>query len=45
MSDVQIAVVLMVKNEEKRIEVSLDSVKNEVDGIILFVFSLSFFFK
>lgn len=36
MSDVQIAVVLMVKNEEKRIEVSLDSVKNEVDGIILF---------
>lgn len=36
MSDVQLAVVLMVKNEEKRIEVSLDSVKNEVDGIILF---------
>ena len=36
MSDVQIAVVLMVKNEEKRIKVSLDSVKNEVDGIILF---------
>ncbi len=36
MSDVQIAVVLMVKNEEKRIRVSLDSLKNEVDGIILF---------
>jgi glycosyltransferase involved in cell wall biosynthesis len=36
MSDIQISVVLMVKNEEKRIEISLDSVKNEVDGIILF---------
>lgn len=36
MSDLQIAVVLMVKNEEKRIQVSLDSVKKDIDGIILF---------
>lgn len=36
MSDIQVAVVIMVKNEEKRIETSLNSVKNEVDGIILF---------
>lgn len=36
MSDVQIAVVLMVKNEENRIKISLDSVKNEIDGIVIF---------
>jgi glycosyltransferase involved in cell wall biosynthesis len=35
-SEVQLAVVLMVKNEEKRIETTLNSVKDVVDGIILF---------
>lgn len=36
MSDIQIAIAVMVKNEEKRIEVTLNSVKKDVDGIILF---------
>lgn len=36
MNDIQIAVAIMVKNEEKRIEITLNSIKDEVDGIILF---------
>ncbi len=36
MSHLQLAVALMVKNEEKRIEVSLASVKDTVDGVILY---------
>lgn len=34
--DIKIAVAIMVKNEERRIKISLDSVKKDVDGIILF---------
>lgn len=36
MSHLQIAAVLMVKNEERRIETTLDSVKDVVDGVIVF---------
>jgi len=36
MSHLQLAVVLMVKNEEKRIEITLTSVKDVVDGIVVF---------
>ncbi len=36
MSHLQLAVVMMVRNEENRIQTSLESVKDLVDGIILF---------
>ena len=36
MSHLQLAVTLMVKNEEQRIEATLSSVKDVVDGIIVF---------
>lgn len=36
MSQLQLAAVLMVKNEEKRIETTLNSVKDIIDGIIVF---------
>jgi hypothetical protein len=32
----KIAVLLMVKNEQRRIHVTLESIKNEVDGIVLY---------
>jgi glycosyltransferase involved in cell wall biosynthesis len=36
MNNLQLAAALMVKNEERRIEITLESVENVVDGIIVF---------
>lgn len=36
MNNIQIAAAIMVKNEEKRIETTLNSIKKDVDGIVLF---------